>query len=371
MVLFADFMRPREGGPPPAAMGTCPRCRFGFRIAADIDTLIGRKTVARDSLPGSSTVASLVPPLLRTLPRHHFDSSRDGELQGTQVAHIVKACGQLRTVTAAMPLPQGALVSVAVAGASSVEVEMAPDTFLLRFGIAGRFYCEPEGGAAERGRDLLLAPGTHFHSAGIDESSLLLALGRRALTRALGTREYPPLGILSLRKHGGALLRADTFAAARTAERLPARLRPKFLLNFQNAAVAAVAALLDSFCPRPRAVAPMIGRRKLDELCQWVGLEHEQPLTVGDLALRCGLGLRALEKNFLRHFDCTPFAYLRDARLRKARRLLEDAEAGWSVTEAALEAGFPHLGRFPAVYQDKFGELPSETAQRARRRCGR
>jgi AraC family ethanolamine operon transcriptional activator len=55
-------------------------------------------------------------------------------------------------------------------------------------------------------------------------------------------------------------------------------------------------------------------------------------------------------------------------RLNKVRRALRAADAATTVTEAAMRFGFFHLGRFSAQYHRLFGERPSDTLQRARRR---
>lgn len=64
-----------------------------------------------------------------------------------------------------------------------------------------------------------------------------------------------------------------------------------------------------------------------------------------------------------------PGAYVKHRRYEGVRRQMLESSAGLrNVTEAALEFGFSHLGRFAAEYRGLFGELPSETLARRRRR---
>ena len=60
-------------------------------------------------------------------------------------------------------------------------------------------------------------------------------------------------------------------------------------------------------------------------------------------------------------------AYLRAMRLELARADLANGgrEGGSSVAAVANACGFRHLGRFARDYRMRFGELPSETLQRA------
>jgi AraC-like DNA-binding protein len=58
-------------------------------------------------------------------------------------------------------------------------------------------------------------------------------------------------------------------------------------------------------------------------------------------------------------------SFVRSQRMDRVREELKQGES--SVTAAALAWGFNHLGRFPSAYAARFGELPSETVQRARR----
>ena len=57
-----------------------------------------------------------------------------------------------------------------------------------------------------------------------------------------------------------------------------------------------------------------------------------------------------------------PMAFVRERRLDEVRRrLLAGGREQTSVSNAALDFGFCHLGRFSADYRRAFGELPSET----------
>jgi AraC family ethanolamine operon transcriptional activator len=60
---------------------------------------------------------------------------------------------------------------------------------------------------------------------------------------------------------------------------------------------------------------------------------------------------------------------LRNLRLNAVRRrLLATTVAELSVSTAALDAGFEHLGRFAGSYRMLFGEAPSRTARLTQRR---
>ena len=83
------------------------------------------------------------------------------------------------------------------------------------------------------------------------------------------------------------------------------------------------------------------------------------PIALADLAGAAGVGVRTLGVLCQRHRGTSPMELLRCMRLDAARARLMRGDA--SVTEAALEYGFGHLGRFSAYYRDRFGELPRET----------
>lgn len=88
----------------------------------------------------------------------------------------------------------------------------------------------------------------------------------------------------------------------------------------------------------------------------------EEPWTVTDLAAEVGLRSRALQEGFVRHVGRPPMSYLRDVRLRRVHADLTAADpARHSVGELAGRWGFTHLGRFAAVYRERYGRAPSAT----------
>jgi AraC-like DNA-binding protein len=87
---------------------------------------------------------------------------------------------------------------------------------------------------------------------------------------------------------------------------------------------------------------------------------------VADLARAAGVSVRTVYRASAHHLGGPPMARLRRARLQQVRQRLVAPAPGETVTSAAMEWGFCHLGRFSALYRRHFGELPSETLRRAR-----
>jgi len=91
-------------------------------------------------------------------------------------------------------------------------------------------------------------------------------------------------------------------------------------------------------------------------------------LTIGDIVAASGVAGRTLFKHFRDHWGVTPMQHVRNARFGKVRDALLRAEPEQSVTEIAMHWGFGHLGRFAIEYQRRFGESPSATLRRRRKR---
>lgn len=89
---------------------------------------------------------------------------------------------------------------------------------------------------------------------------------------------------------------------------------------------------------------------------------REQPPDIEELCRQAGTSRRSLQDSFRRVAGTTPLAYLRNLRLHAVRERLLSSRAGQvTVTQAAGEAGFDHLGRFAGDYRTLFGEVPSRT----------
>jgi len=116
----------------------------------------------------------------------------------------------------------------------------------------------------------------------------------------------------------------------------------------------------------PPGDEPPCERVVVEDLLDWLRRHRAEPVSMGDLAARAGVSVRAVEQAFASHVGAPPMACLRAMRLDLARRLLEAAPAGSNVTAVVLEAGINHLGRFAGEYQRRYGELPSETLLRSR-----
>jgi len=83
--------------------------------------------------------------------------------------------------------------------------------------------------------------------------------------------------------------------------------------------------------------------------------------TISDLARRCGVKRRTLEKHFRQFVRRAPLEFLSAERLDQARRRLLAAPPRASVTAIAVACGLNHAGRFAKAYRDRHGENPSET----------
>jgi transcriptional regulator GlxA family with amidase domain len=93
-----------------------------------------------------------------------------------------------------------------------------------------------------------------------------------------------------------------------------------------------------------------------------------EPWSLGGLASTLGLSSRTLNRLTRREAGVPPMVLLRRVRLEQARSELEAPTPRTSVTNVALDCGFNHLGRFSVDYARRYGEPPSETLRRARRR---
>ena len=90
----------------------------------------------------------------------------------------------------------------------------------------------------------------------------------------------------------------------------------------------------------------------------------DQPITPGELARVGCMSVRALHATFQHELGVSPMAHLRRIRLDHVHAdLLRGAEPQ-RIGDVAVRWGFFHPSRFARQYQERFGELPSDTARR-------
>jgi AraC-like DNA-binding protein len=75
-----------------------------------------------------------------------------------------------------------------------------------------------------------------------------------------------------------------------------------------------------------------------------------------ELAAACNMSRRHMQRSFRAWLACTPREFLREERLRAARRLLPSAT---SVKEVAYALGFPQESQFSRDFKARFGVSPS------------
>jgi len=92
---------------------------------------------------------------------------------------------------------------------------------------------------------------------------------------------------------------------------------------------------------------------------------HE-PIDLSDLVDVAGVPLRTLHHQFRHAVGMSPMQLLREIRLDRVRSELLSAHETTNVTQAAMNWGFEHLGRFAVAYRRRFGETPRDTLARQR-----
>jgi AraC-like DNA-binding protein len=113
-----------------------------------------------------------------------------------------------------------------------------------------------------------------------------------------------------------------------------------------------------------KAVAPRGVRRAID----YMQAHLHAPVTLADIVEASGVPGRTLFRHFRSWRGVSPMRHLRNVRLAHARQALLRASSDENVTEIALSLGFTHLGRFSLEYRRHFGESPSQTLTKFRRR---
>jgi AraC-like DNA-binding protein len=93
----------------------------------------------------------------------------------------------------------------------------------------------------------------------------------------------------------------------------------------------------------------------------------QSEIQLKEIAAAVGCSARVLTKAFAQHCDCSPMQFLKQLRLQRAHQDLCQGQPGTTVIDVMMRYGFVQGGKFAKVYQEKFGELPSQTLKRHRK----
>ena len=131
-----------------------------------------------------------------------------------------------------------------------------------------------------------------------------------------------------------------------------------------------VAAQLVMFFKRPggqmqfsrKGETAPVGRSALQEVQRWIAANPAEDLSVANLARRTGLSSRHFARLFQQEVGIAPAAWVKEARVATARRLLESDEA--VPKQVASQCGFANADTLRKAFVSVVGVTPAEYRKR-------
>ena len=93
----------------------------------------------------------------------------------------------------------------------------------------------------------------------------------------------------------------------------------------------------------------------IDRLCSRMYSNLSESYTLTFMESFSGLSARVLQKEFNKRFGLSPFSWLNEQRLFRAKDMLSNPNVCKNVSEVSRDCGFSHLGRFSVNFKRKFG----------------
>lgn len=267
---------------------------------------------------------------------------------------------------------------VAYGGSVGIDPGCLERFFLVQVPLTGTAYIRAgttELDAVPEQTASLLSPTIPTRMMWRDCGQAILLFDRRVVEqraaalsgRVSGTVEFDP--VIDLEAPSGQALRSSLAELMRLAERLGpcgtlspvamADWRELLLDHLLNGQQHGLSDAITTFSGRAERL-PRALRAARDHLADNAG----EPLDLAQLACASGIGIRALQLGFRRHFGLSISQMLLDIRLAGLHARLAQAAPDVSITDLAFDLGFTHLGRMAGAYREKFGETPSATLRR-------
>ncbi|MCP4383682.1 MAG: helix-turn-helix domain-containing protein [Hyphomicrobiales bacterium] len=108
--------------------------------------------------------------------------------------------------------------------------------------------------------------------------------------------------------------------------------------------------------------APVVRARGLARALEMMLAYETENLSIGQICSETGTSWRTLDRAFRETFGIGPKRYYLNLRLNRVRSRLIGRGELTSISDAANEYGFWHLGEFARQYSSLFGELPTQSA---------
>lgn len=102
----------------------------------------------------------------------------------------------------------------------------------------------------------------------------------------------------------------------------------------------------------------------------YIEANWDKPLTIEDIVEATDASARSLFRTFKETRGYSPVDFVRQVRLRQARRVLEQGGPDLTVTKIALASGYGDLAQFSKEFSRAFGETPSAVLRRTRHTKG-
>jgi AraC-like DNA-binding protein len=99
---------------------------------------------------------------------------------------------------------------------------------------------------------------------------------------------------------------------------------------------------------------------------EYIEANINQPIRLDNLAAITGLNARTVQETFKKYRGYSPSQFLREQRLLKGRKILQESPPDISITSVALTCGFASHPHFSDSFKKRFGETPLETLKKSR-----
>lgn len=129
-------------------------------------------------------------------------------------------------------------------------------------------------------------------------------------------------------------------------------------LQREGAVLELLAGVLEKLAPPAPCSAPAHITRRMQQVRELLESGEADHWSMADVARFACMSSATLQRHFRRSSGQSLFEYLRQQRLLRAREKLR--QEGWSISAAALDAGYTSPANFATAFRRAFGVSPSE-----------